>query len=86
MPLKLSIVLFFLNTPFFVGLAKGVGRLSARVGLHDNVLDRTSAEAAPVGCQSVQFSSIQCGIYALGKAHTRSTPSLRSFPNVALVN
>ena len=32
---------------------------------------------------SVQFSSVQDGIYALGKAHIRSTPSLRSFPNVA---
>ena len=27
---------------------------------------------------SVQFSSVQGGIYALGKAHMRSTPSLRS--------
>ena len=33
----------------------------------------------------VQFSSVQEGMYALGKAHImRSTPSLRSFPNVAL--
>ena len=32
---------------------------------------------------AVQFSSVQDGIYALGKAHMRSTPSLRSFPNVA---
>ena len=31
-----------------------------------------------------QFSSVQDGIYALRKAHMRSTPSLRSFPNVAL--
>ena len=30
-----------------------------------------------------QFSSFQSGSYALGKAHMRSTPSLRSFPNVA---
>ena len=30
----------------------------------------------------VQFSSVQDGIYALGRAHMRSTPSLRSFPNV----
>lgn len=28
-------------------------------------------------------SSVQDGIYALRKAHTRSTPSLRHFPNVA---
>ena len=30
------------------------------------------------------LSSIQDGIYALRKAHMRSTPILRSFPNVAL--
>ena len=30
-----------------------------------------------------QFSSFQSGGYALGKAHMRSAPSLRSFPNVA---
>ena len=30
-----------------------------------------------------QFSSVQDGIYALGKAHMRSTPCLRSFPTVA---
>ena len=35
-------------------------------------------------CQSclVQFSSVQDGIYALAKAHMRSTSSLRRFPNV----
>ena len=32
---------------------------------------------------SVQFSSVQDGIYGLGKAHMRSTPSVRRFPNVA---
>ena len=32
---------------------------------------------------SVQFSSVQDGIYALGKAHMRSTQSLGSFPKVA---
>ena len=32
---------------------------------------------------SVQFCSVQDGIYAIGKAHMRSTPSLRSFANVA---
>ena len=31
----------------------------------------------------VQFSSVQDGIYALGKTHMRSTSSFRSFPNVA---
>ena len=31
---------------------------------------------------SVQFSSIPDGIYALAKAHTRSTPTLRRFYNV----
>ena len=29
---------------------------------------------------SVQFSSVQDGTHAFGKAHMRSTPSLRSFP------
>ena len=33
---------------------------------------------------SVQFSSVQDGFYAIGKAHMRSTPSLGSFPDVAL--
>ena len=32
----------------------------------------------------VQFSSVQDGISALGKAHVRSTASLRRFPSVAL--
>ena len=32
---------------------------------------------------SLQFSSVRDGICALGKAHMRSTPSLRSFSNVA---
>ena len=31
----------------------------------------------------VQFSSVQDGICAVGKAHTRSTQPLRSVPNVA---
>ena len=31
----------------------------------------------------IQFSSVQAGIYALGKAHMHPNPSLRSFPNVA---
>ena len=35
---------------------------------------------------SVQFSSVQDGIFALGKARTRSTPSLRSFPKRCLSN
>ena len=35
-------------------------------------------------CVDYLFSSVQDGIRALGKGHMRSTPSLRSFPNVAL--
>ena len=31
----------------------------------------------------VQFSSVEDDIYAFGKAHMRSTPSLRRFPSVA---
>ena len=34
-------------------------------------------------CDRMQFSSVQDGIYALGKAHMRSNPSFRSFPNTA---
>ena len=34
-------------------------------------------------CEIVQFSSVQDGIYTVGKAHMCSTPSLRSFPSVA---
>ena len=33
-----------------------------------------------------KFSSVQEGIYALGKSHMRSTPSLRSFPKRCLWN
>ena len=33
--------------------------------------------------QNVHFISVQDGIYELGKAHTRFTPSLSSFPSVA---
>ena len=33
----------------------------------------------------LKYSTVRGGIYALGKAHMRSTPSLRSFPNVAFV-
>ena len=32
---------------------------------------------------TAQFGSAPGGIYAIGKAHMRSTSSLRSFPNVA---
>ena len=35
---------------------------------------------------TVQFSSVQNGIYTLGKAHMRSTPSLRSFPAVVQIS
>ena len=37
----------------------------------------------PTNTSAVRFSSAQGGIYALGKAHMRSAPSLGSFPNVA---
>ena len=39
---------------------------------------------APGTFVSLMYSSVQDGIYALGKVHTRSTPSLKSFPNVGL--
>ena len=45
---------------------------------------QTLPNTKPQGLVSkAQFSSVQGGIYALGKAHMRSTPSLGSFPNVA---
>ena len=33
--------------------------------------------------ESARFTSVQNSIYALGGAHMRSIPSVRSFPNVA---
>ena len=36
-----------------------------------------------VSDHAAEFSSVQGGIYALGKAHKRSTPSFTSFPNAA---
>ena len=46
------------------------------------VVDGTNQLIAPV-LPLVCVCSVQASIYALGKAHMRSTPSLRSFPNVA---
>ena len=46
-----------------------------------DILDRSPVSS--VQFSSVQFSSARYGIYALGKAHMRSTVSLRSFPNAA---
>ena len=43
----------------------------------------TSLQVNPVTNSKPQFSSVQNEIYALRKAHMRSTPSLRSFPSVA---
>ena len=43
---------------------------------------RTRIDVMIVQFSSVQFCSVQDGIYAMGKADTRSTPSLRSFTNV----
>ena len=40
-------------------------------------------EPSSLSAEEKQFSSVQDGIYALGKAHMRSIPSLRSFPSVA---
>ena len=50
---------------------------------HFESLVVTGSRHLSVQFSSVQFSSVQDGIYALGKASMRSTPSLRSFPNVA---
>jgi len=45
---------------------------------------RTPQNVFYTSAPSIQFSSVQDGIYALGKDHMRPTPSLRSFPSVAL--
>ena len=43
----------------------------------------TNTSKYPIRCRSsVQFSSVQDGIYALGKVRMRSISSLRSFPKV----
>ena len=47
-----------------------------------NVWQKNQATYSHLFC-ALQFSSVQDGIYVLWKAHMRSTPSLRSFPNVA---
>ena len=48
--------------------------------------NRSPLRSDRVQFSSVQFSSVQDGTNApLGKTHMRSTPSLRSFPNVAFV-
>ena len=62
---------------FILGACCGDAREAA--GLQLPLFD-TVGDAA---CFSSQFSSVQYGIYALGKAHMRFTPSLRSIPNVA---
>ena len=43
----------------------------------------TSSQCSLLQFERVLLSSVQDGSYALGKAHAHSTPSLRSFPNVA---
>ena len=49
------------------------------------VVSCTHSEDHHLLFSSVQLSSVQDGIYALGKPiYMRSTPSLRDFPNVAL--
>ena len=50
----------------------------------DSIVISAAILRQPRSSPPVQFSSVQDGFYALGKAHMRSTPSLRSFPNVAL--
>ena len=63
--------------------------------LSENVLQFSSAPAIQRACSVFMlevralymfhyyYNSAQGGIYAPGKAHMRSTPSLKSFPNVA---
>ena len=44
----------------------------------------TTLDRAPLLSSSLQFSSVQGGVYALRKAHMRSTPSRGRFPKVAV--
>ena len=46
--------------------------------------NQCSPSVALVSWATVRLSSVQDGIYALGKAHMRSTPSHRSFPTLPL--
>ena len=43
-----------------------------------------TGEACSFGDNDLMFSSVQDGIYVLGKTHTRSTRSLKSFPTLPL--
>ena len=58
------------------------GRWDQRETLRAQLAARTEWNAYPQ-FSSVQFSSVQDGIYALGKAQMRSTPSRRGFPHAA---
>ena len=60
-------------------------RLHTEVGHTDNESAQhfDSNQYVATTTSSVQFSSVQDGIHAAGKAHMRSTPSLRRFRNVA---
>ena len=49
-----------------------------------NSITRVLLTLSSVQFSLVQFSSVQDGIYALEKAHMHSTPSLGSFPKVAV--
>ena len=51
--------------------------------VHASTKQNQPEDFNPSSSSSLQFSSDQDGIYVLGKAHVRSTPSLRSFANVA---
>ena len=46
--------------------------------------DSDASSESSVQVSSIQFNSVQDGIYALWKAHMLSTPSLMSFSNVTL--
>ena len=74
--------------PCIIMLARCYGYSAAKVKYHlaacQVVWILCSKGQIPFSCLPVQFSSVQGGIYALEKAHMRCTPSLGSFPNVAL--
>ena len=56
---------------------------AARQSLQLREPSATSPFTEPLDSAILRFSSVQDGIYALGKAHMRSAPCLKGFPNVA---
>ena len=67
----------------FRSAATSTAGLPQRVSLTMPELQVDSSEALLFWSNGKSFYSVQDGIYALEKVHMRSTPTLRSIPNVA---